>query len=256
MQNSIIAEGGTIAGKVEYSVIFAGVTVEEDAEIVYGVMLSSSPAQLVSADAMKEYILLEPLVYQGKQIYRDLTGDIIRGAFVITSACEDPATLLTWVDYLYTEEGFILAEAGMEDEEFYYNDDGTWLWETTEETLLTTVLPESTIRAGIIMPGYCSADFQLKIDDVATRRVVESLITLKEIDQLPYPPVYLTQAQKDRVDELIWNIGKYAEYQMVWFVTGDVELNDETWAAFCEQVMALGMDEMVSIWQTAYDNQQ
>ena len=229
---------------------------EEDAEIVYGVMLSSSPAQLVSADAMKEYILLEPLVYQGKQIYRDLTGDIIRGAFVITSACEDPATLLTWVDYLYTEEGFILAEAGMEDEEFYYNDDGTWLWETTEETLLTTVLPESTIRAGIIMPGYCSADFQLKIDDVATRRVVESLITLKEIDQLPYPPVYLTQAQKDRVDELIWNIGKYAEYQMVWFVTGDVELNDETWAAFCEQVMALGMDEMVSIWQTAYDNQQ
>ena len=229
---------------------------EEDADIIYGVMMSSSPAQLVSATAMKEYILLDPLKYEGKQIYRDLTGDVIRGTFAITSACADPATLVKWVDYLYTEDGFILAEAGMPDEEFYYNDDGTWLWESTKETLLADVLPEATIRSGITMPGYSSVDFQQRIDDVATRLVVESLVRLKEIDQLPYPLVYLTEEQQSRVDELIWNIGKYAEYQMVWFVTGDVELNDKTWAAFCEQVKALGIDEMVSIWQTAYDNQR
>ena len=41
---------------------------------------------------------------------------------------------------------------------------------------------------------------------------------------------------------------------MAWFVAGDVELNDETWADFCAQVKALGIDEMVSIWQNAYDN--
>lgn len=229
---------------------------EEDADIIYGVIMSSSPAQLVSAAAMKEYILLDPLVYEGKQIYRDLTGDIIRGAFVITSACKDPAALIQWIDYLYTEEGFILAEAGMDGEEFYYNDDGTWLWESTEANLLNTVLPEATIRSGITMPGYCSVDFQQRIDDVTTRLVVDALVRLKEIDQLPYPLVYLTQAQQQRVDELIWNIGKYAEYQMVWFVTGDTELNDETWAAFCEKVKALGIDEMVSIWQLAADEQR
>ena len=58
------------------------------------------------------------------------------------------------------------------------------------------------------------------------------------------------------MDELIVQISSYAEYQMVWFVVGDVELNDETWAAFCEQVKALGVDEMVEIWQTAADNQR
>ena len=229
---------------------------EEDADIVYGVMMSSSPAQLVSATAMKEYILLEPLVYNGRQTYRDLTGDIIRGTFVITSACADPASLLKWVDYLYTEDGFILSEAGLADEEFYYNDDGTWLWETTKETLLSTVLPAATIRSGITMPGVSSVDFQLRIDDTATLQVVKSLLQLKQIDQLPYPQVYLTQEQQSRVDELIWNIGKYAEYQMVWFVTGDTEINDETWNAFCQQVKALGIDEMVSIWQTAADEQR
>ena len=43
---------------------------------------------------------------------------------------------------------------------------------------------------------------------------------------------------------------------MVWFVTGDVELNDDTWQEFCQQVKALGMDELVSILQTAADNQR
>ena len=232
------------------------VNTDEEAEIVYGVLLSSTPAELVPAAALKEYVLLEPLVYEGKQVYRDLTGDVIRGTFAITSACKDPAALLEWVDFLYTEEGFILAEAGREGEEFTWNDDGTWLWESTSETLMSSVIPDATIRSGMSMPGYASIAFQQKIDDASTLLVVESLLRLKSFDSMPYPLVYLTREQQARVDELIWNIAKYAEYQMVWFVTGDVELNDQTWQAFCEKVHALGIDEMVSIWQTAYDNQR
>nr|MBR4281295.1 hypothetical protein [Clostridia bacterium] len=229
---------------------------DEKAEIVYGVMLSSTPVELVNAAALKEYALLDPLVYEGKQIYRDLTGDIIRGTFAITSACKNPAALLKWVDYLYTEEGFILSEAGLEGEEFSWNDDGTWLWETTSDTLLSSVLPAATLRSGVVMPGYASIDFQRKIDDNSTMHVVDSLVRLKSFDSLPYPMVYLTKEQQARVDELIVQIMKYAEYQMVWFVVGDVELNDDTWAAFCEQVKALGVVEMVEIWQTAADHQR
>ncbi len=229
---------------------------DKDVEVIYGVMFASTPVSLVSNSNLKEYAVLDPLVYEGKQVYRDLTGDVIRGAFAITSACKDPAAVLAWVDYLYTEEGFILSEAGMADEEFYWNDDGTWLWDTTGDALMSTVLPESTIRSGISMPGYASVPFQRKIDDASTQFIVESLMKLKGFDSLPYPLVYLTEEQQTRVDELIWNIGKYAEYQMVWFVAGDVELNDENWQNFCEQVKALGIDEMVSIWQTAADQQR
>lgn len=228
----------------------------EDADMVYGVMLSSTPVQLVSASGLKEYVLLEPLMYEGKQIYRDLTGDVIRGTFAITSACEDPAALVAWVDYFYSEEGFILSEAGMEGEEFAYNDDGTWIWESTTDNTLSTILPSVTMRSGTSMPGYSSVPFQQKIDDVSTLHVVNSLVRLKEFDSMPYPLVYLTEEQQARVDELMWSIGKYAEYQMVWFVTGDVELTDDTWQEFCRQVKALGMDELVSIWQTAADHQR
>ncbi len=232
------------------------VNTDEDAACVYGVLLASTPVELVPTAALKDYVLLEPMVYEGKQVYRDLTGDVIRGTFAITAACKEPAALLSWVDYLYTEEGFILSEAGMAGEEFTWNDDGTWLWENTSEMLMNSVLPEATIRAGISMPGYASLSFQQKIDNAATMHVVDSLLRLKAIDSMPYPYVYLTEDQQARVDELIWDIGRYAEYQMVWFVTGDVELNDSTWTAFCEQVKSLGVEEMVAIWQTAADEQQ
>jgi putative aldouronate transport system substrate-binding protein len=234
----------------------AGVNTDEDAPVVYGMMLSSTPAQLVPAAVLKDYVTLDPLVYGGKQVYRDLTGDVIRGAFAITSACKDPVALVKWVDYLYTEEGFILAEAGVAGEEFAWNDDGSWLWETTSELLVNSVLPRATIRSGMSMPSYASVPFQQKIDDAATLRVVNSLLRLKEFDSLPYPLVYLTEEQQTRLNELIWNIGKYAEYQMVWFVAGDVELNDQTWQEFCQQVKALGVDELVSILQTAADHQK
>jgi len=62
VQNSIIAEGGTIAGKVEYSVIFAGVTVEEDAEIVDSILM---PGAVVRKGAKVQYAILAENVEVG-----------------------------------------------------------------------------------------------------------------------------------------------------------------------------------------------
>jgi len=228
-------------------------TTDQKAEIIYGVMFSSTPAELVPVTAIEQYELLEPLMHEGKQVYRDLTGDLIRGTFAITSTCKDPAALLAWVDYLYTEEGFILAEAGMEGEEFDWNDDGTWLWVDSSEMLSQSTLPHATLRSGTAMPGVTSISFQQKLDDAATQRVISALARLRAIDTLPYPMVWLTQEQENRVNELALQIASYAELQMVWFVAGDVELTDDSWSAFCQTVRELGVDEMVSIWQAAAD---
>lgn len=228
---------------------------DENETAVYGVMLSSTPVELVSANLLQDYVLLAPLTCDGRQVYRDLTGDVIRGTFAITSACKDPAGMVAWVDTLYTTEGFILAECGLEGEDYVWNDDGTWMWEISVD-LLADHLRETSIRSGISMPGYASVTFQQSIDDAATLHVVNNLVALKDFDSLPYPQVYLTREQQARVDELIYQIGSYAERQMVWFITGDHELNDESWAAFCQKVKDLGVDEMIAIFQTAADTQR
>ena len=99
---------------------------DEDAEAVYGVFFAPTPVNLVPYDMSVDYALLEPLVFEEKQIYRDLCGEVTRGTFAITSACEDPAALLAWVDVLYTEEGAIAALAGTEGEDYVVGEDGSW----------------------------------------------------------------------------------------------------------------------------------
>jgi hypothetical protein len=103
------------------------------------------------------------------------------------------------------------------------------------------------------MPGWASVDFQKRLDESATQHILTELEKLRAIDSMPYPMVWLTAAQQQRMNELALNIALYAEQQMVWFVAGDVELNDETWNEFCQTVKTLGVDEMVSIWQAAVD---
>ncbi len=55
VQNSIMAEGCNIRGKVECSVIFSGVTVEEDAEIIDSILM---PGTVVHKGARVQYAIL------------------------------------------------------------------------------------------------------------------------------------------------------------------------------------------------------
>ena len=63
----------------------------------------------------------------------------------------------------------------------------------------------------------------------------------------------MTREEQARVAELQLNIGRYAEQNMVWFVTGEKELNDESWAAFVTRLEEQGLAEMLEIFQRAIE---
>ena len=63
VQNSSITEGCVIGGKVESSVIFAGVTVEEGAEIVQSILM---PGTVVRKGAKVQYAILAENVEIGE----------------------------------------------------------------------------------------------------------------------------------------------------------------------------------------------
>lgn len=227
---------------------------DSDATITFGMFLSPTPLAVVPMSALGQYALLEPLYYDGGQTYRELSGDIVRGAFAITSACGNPAAALEWVDYLYTEEGYRLAQSGVEDEEYLWNDDGTWNWLLDDQTVAMMVLPAVNMTEGGSMPGWSSVDFQLAYAEKQTHKAIEDILTLKKTSVLPYPLVTLTSEQRARIDAIQSGLSRYAERAMAWFVTGDMELNDDTWSAFCQTVEDMGLSEMVSIWQEALNS--
>jgi len=224
---------------------------DEDAAITYGVMLAPTPLSLVPSAALDQYELLMPMVFEGKQVYRDLNGDLARGAFAISASCENPAELVKWVDYLYTEEGCRLAQAGLEGVEYEWHDDGTWSWIADLQTVADTVLVDATIAEGGLMPGLSTVEFQRSYGDEQTARAIDALLGLKKVSVEPYPQVWLTADQQARLAQLQMEVAGYAELTMVWFVTGEKELNDETWNEFCATLKDKGLDELLAILQGA-----
>lgn len=224
---------------------------DKDAKMTYGLMLAPTPLSLVPAAALEQYDLLMPLVHNGKQIYRDTLGDVTRGTFAVTSACSDPVAVLKWADYLYSEEGCVLAQAGEEDVDFARNADGSWYWISAAEEVTAYVMPHVTIADGGMMPGYVPIDFQLSFEEATTLRVVKQLLALKDTTVAPVPMVTLNAATRARLNEVHASLATYAEVAMIRFVTGEVELTDENWNTFCQTVTDLGLGEVISIWQDA-----
>lgn len=222
---------------------------DSDASITYGVMLAPTPLSLVPNTAIGQYELLMPLTYQGKQVYRDLNGDLVRGAFAISSTCQDPAKLVAWVDYLYSEEGCQLAQAGQEGVDFEWHEDGTWSWVADAQTVATSVLTDATIAEGGLLPGLASVSFQAAYDEKETARAIKALMGLKEVSVEPYPLVWRTAAQQEQLNKLQMEVGKYAEQTMTWFVTGNMPLTDETWSTFTSTLEEKGLNELIALMQ-------
>ncbi len=222
---------------------------ESNKTVIYGMMMSSSPLTVVASDVLKQFDALDPLVYDGKQVYRNFLGDVIRGTFAITKNCKEPEKLVSWVNYLYTEEGSRLAQAGKEEKDYLWNEDGYWEWAHDAATVANVTLPEDTLSEGGVAPGYTSTEFQLKYAEEETRRVVTRIHEVSRFAQLPYPCVTLNREDEARVAALQAVIAPYAEKTMAAFVTGDLEINDENWKAFGEELERLGLSEMMGIWQ-------
>ena len=222
---------------------------DEKASIPYGLILSSSPVTILPGTALSSYTLMDPLTYEGKQAYRDLAGDLIRGTFAITTRCKEPEKLVSWVNYLYTEEGALMAQYGLEDEEYVFREDGMWEWKEDTNTVAEYIIPASTMGTGTPMPGICPVEFQLKYSDEEARADIEQLIKFHKYTVLPYPYVTLTREDEDSVAKIQKELSGYAEATMARFVTGDIPLNDEQWDLFCRTAEERGLNEMIAVWQ-------
>ena len=222
---------------------------DEKAAITYGMFLSTTPLNVVPASAMGQYTVLTPLEYEGRRVYRELVSPLARGTFALTRTCPEPERMIAWVNRLYTEEGSILIQVGREGEEYVWNEDGQWEWNMDLQTVANEVLPNNTLADGGTAPGIITLDFQMKYADKDTSRLMGDMVRMKEYAVTPFPLVNLEKADAAEIAKLQAEIAPWAEKRMAEFVTGDVPLNDDTWAEFTREVENRGMAQMLALWQ-------
>ena len=228
---------------------------DENAAIPYGIIMSSSPLTVIPAKSLSQYELLLPLQYNGERKYRDLAGHIAGGTFAVTRRCKEPEKLVRWVNLLYTEAGALMAQYGLEGQEYNFREDGLWEWAEDMNTVTQEILTERTIgTGGASVPGISPSAFQTLYSDAEAREDISQLLAFRQYTVLPYPPVIMDKADEQEAARIQKDLSAYAETAMARFVTGDVPLDDEQWEIFCRTVDEKGLQKIIGIFQKYLKN--
>lgn len=220
-----------------------------------GALISIAPYMQVRSTDTTNYTAITPLEANGRRAFRELIPAVSRGTFAVTSACTDIAEALKFVDYLYTEEGGRLINAGREGVDYSLQPDGSWKWNVDSDyTALSELLTRSVIGGDGVTPGLEPAAFERNSEIAAdnySRRQIDA------IRQYLVAPMPLTRAQsaadETRIAELQAALGTCVDTAIANFAMGITPLDDENWEAFQQQLRDEGVEEFLALWQAKLD---
>ena len=231
---------------------------DEDSEVTYGMFFGPNPYHLFTVSLGEQFSLLQPLMYNGQQIYRDLFGPVATGSFAITSACQDPEVLLAWIDILYSEDGAIEAMAGIEDENYVWNEDGTWQYAVDLDVDSSFVLYDLSIYDTGNLPWISPVEFYTSYDTNTLRQTTESLSELESYTVSPFPYYYvLSPQQHEIIDPLQFALGTYTDESIAKFILGELDIaSQDDINAFYTGLNERGLQEFLEFWQDIYNQQR
>ena len=216
-----------------------------------GALFAPLPSSILPGEWLSSYTAVPPLTYEGKQMYRTISPGAIPGTFAITSACQDAAAMLKWVDYLYTPEGAILASAGQEGIDYLVDGDGSW--RRTPEAEQNAFQANSIILSGTVPPGISNDDFQRRYADPAVRTISEEIDRVSAVARDPFPVFSLSYAQEQKLAPLQNGIGRYVDESIARWVLGEWELSDAQFTQFEKELERLDLRTFMSFWQDVLD---
>ena len=224
---------------------------DSNAAVRYGALFAPLPSNILPGEWISRYTAMPPLTYAGNQVYRSIAPSVIPGTFAITSACQDAALALKWVDYLYTSEGSILASAGQEGLDYLVDGDGSW--RRTSEAEANSFQSASVILSGAVPPGVSSDAFQRRYSDPAVRVISQEIDRVQAVAKDPFPVFSLTLEQEQRLAPLQNGIGRYVDESIARWVLGEWELSDGQFALFEQELERLGLGAFMAFWQETLD---
>lgn len=227
---------------------------DSNAAATYGIIITNMAADLFRVTWSNQYEILMPLSYEGNQVYRSFSGHVLRGTFAVTTHCADPARMLQWVDYLYTEEGSVLSCIGQENVDYLVDGDGTWRLLDANQNQYEMYRGETLIEGGAENPGFLAYDFQRRMsgsDEVRT--ILEAQKAFDAYTVLPFPYYVLTKEQQAEIAPLQEKLGSFVDVQMARWVLGEEEISDAAFDAFSQKLNELGLSDFLTFWQNVLE---
>ncbi len=224
---------------------------DENAPVTSGMIVSMTPYTVIPVDAVEQYEALLMPAPDGKTRWRDFLGCVWPGCFAVTSACDNPAEALKWVDALYSEEGALLAYGGVEGEDYLIGENGLWSFNTSTWRDVNSFRSEILIYTGIAAPGLYPSDFVEHVDSAPDQHVFAANTRVHAVAERVTQPYCLTTGAQTKADALALELGELVDVGIARFATGEVELNDATYAAWLDELKAAGSAELAALFADA-----
>ena len=196
-----------------------------------------------------------PVMNEGDEGHIRLRDSYTSGNTAISADSENWEVALRWLDYLYTEEGALLANYGVEGDTFEFNEDGEP--EFTDKilanengwTMTQTVASYLCPSAGIAN----WSDWTRELAGVPEKDQACYDVWSEFSDDWRLPSsVTLTQDESTERAALYADISTIVKEQTAQFISGALDI-EENWDAYISALEASGMERAIEITQAAYD---
>lgn len=169
----------------------------------------------------------------------------------ISSQCECPELLMQWCNYMYTDEGALLCNYGIEGESFEFDENNVPVF-----TDLVLNNPDMSTTVALFM--YCMDRGPFYRDE--TREQSGYTQAQKEASDIwtsnlsvgrGIGSTTLNTEESDQVNQFYGDIKTYIEQSVLEFVIGNRDLGE--FDAYVQHIEDMGIDEVTACYQDAYE---
>lgn len=181
--------------------------------------------------------------------------------FSLSSTCENPELVCQWENYFWTTDGYYLANYGTEGES-YHMDGDTPVFDWDQPVTVTGRNAPNAEMAQQLFTMLRFASFYVDNDMLLATFPQAGLdaVALWTVDGSTDARNYPTAAKGSfttneslEIAEFESDMQTYAQETCMKFLDGSMALNDENWETYVQTVKSMGMDRLLEIYQTAYD---
>ena len=196
-----------------------------------------------------------PVMNEGDEGHIRLRDSYTSGNTAISADSENWEVALRWLDYLYTEEGALLANYGVEGDTFEFDENGKPVFTdkilnnengwTMTQTVASYLCPSAGIANW--------SDWTRELAGVPEKDQACYDVWSEFSDDWRLPSsVTLTQEESTERAALYADISTIVKEQTAQFISGALDI-EENWDAYISALEASGMERAIEITQAAYD---
>lgn len=174
---------------------------------------------------------------------------------VITTSCDDVELAARYIDWWYTEDGYLTANYGTKGLSYELDENGEPYYADAVVNNSFGIDASSAVEAYVTTNpifGLISMDRTVYL---AGAQWVDDMMTIwvdqTSNEQVLPTGVSLTSDETEDVTAALSDITTAASTYTLQFILGDKDLSE--WDSYCAEIEAMGLGDVVAIYQTAYE---